>query len=96
NKAVQELEAGGFEIITAEEHRGYDLFDDVGAIVWYLQMVPWQIPDFTVERYRDRLMALDRRIREDGPLDAGSHHFCLVARKTGPGLPELPDRSSWY
>ncbi|MBD3646977.1 MAG: SAM-dependent methyltransferase, partial [Pseudomonadales bacterium] len=39
NKAVQEFESDGFEIITAEEHRGYDLFDDVGAIVWYLQMV---------------------------------------------------------
>ncbi len=81
--AAAELEASGFEIIERDEYRGADVFDDVGAIVWYLTMVPWQIPDFTVERYYERLRIIHKELQENGPIDVGSHHFLIVARKMG-------------
>ena len=55
---------------------GRDIFDDIGAIVFVLMMAPWEVPDFSVDRYRDRLLALHHRIRRDGPIDPASDTGC--------------------
>ena len=83
DRACRELEAAGLEPLSRQEFRGRDVFDDIGAIVWLLRVVPWQIPDFTVDGYRKRLLALHHSIRRDGPFDAGNHHFFVTARKPG-------------
>lgn len=36
-------------------------FSDVGALAWYLQMVPWAIPGFDVSRYWEQLAAAAER-----------------------------------
>jgi hypothetical protein len=41
-------------------------FFDVGAVVYFLRLVIWTVPDFRVARYRDRLAALQRQIDEEG------------------------------
>ncbi len=79
--AAEQIGDAELEIVQQLEYRGRDLFSDVGAIVWYLTKVPWQIPDFSIDRYRDRLSAIHQRIREHGPIDAGSHHFLIEAHK---------------
>lgn len=79
--ATEQMSDAELEIVQQQEYRGRDLFSDVGAIVWYLTKVPWQIPDFSIDRYRDRLTAIHQRIREHGPIDAGSHHFLIEAHK---------------
>ncbi len=35
---------------------------DVGAIVYYLKAVPWEIPDFSVEKYFDKLQEIHKLI----------------------------------
>ena len=42
-------------------------FFDVGAVVYFLRMVIWTVPDFEVARFRDRLAALHEQIRVQGP-----------------------------
>ena len=56
-------------------------FDDIGAVVYFLRLVVWIVPGFTVERYRAELRELHERIRADGRFVATSHRFLIEARK---------------
>jgi SAM-dependent methyltransferase len=56
-------------------------FFDIAAVIVFLRMVVWTVPDFTIERYRDRLLALHRRIDEHGPFVAHAQRFLIEARK---------------
>lgn len=56
-------------------------FYDVGAVVYFLRKVPWNVPDFTVARYRDRLAALHDRIQAEGPFVSHAKRFLIEARK---------------
>ncbi|GMR68887.1 class I SAM-dependent methyltransferase [Bacillus sp. MN7755] len=52
---LNELQENGFTILEAKEEFPFQRFYDIGAIVYYLKAIPWQIPDFTVERYFEEL-----------------------------------------
>ena len=56
-------------------------FDDVGAVVYFLRLVIWTVPDFTVEKYRVRLHDLHDQIQRDGPFVAHSTRFLIEATK---------------
>ena len=62
-------------------------FRDVGAVVYFLRKVVWMVPDFTVERYRDRLAALHRRIETEGPFTATTTRFLIEAVMSGRATP---------
>ena len=76
------LDAQRFRIHRADEHFPLTRYADVGALVWYLKAIPWQIPDFAVDTYADRLLALHREIERTGkPIEVGFHLFLLVAKR---------------
>jgi SAM-dependent methyltransferase len=79
--AIQELVDAGFQILKKAEQFPYTRFYDVGALVYYLKAVPWQIPDFTVETYFDRLCQLHNEIQKNGFIQFTSHRFFIVAKK---------------
>ncbi len=79
----RDLEAAGFEILMAMEAFPLTHFLDAGAIVFWLNAIPWQIPDFSVDRYFDRLQAVQRQIEEAGSVTVRSHRFLLAGRKPG-------------
>ncbi|GIE96497.1 methyltransferase type 11 [Paractinoplanes rishiriensis] len=56
-------------------------FFDVAAVIVFLRKVIWTVPDFTVERYRDRLLELHLGIERDGPFVAHSQRFLIEAVK---------------
>jgi SAM-dependent methyltransferase len=56
-------------------------FFDVGAVVYILRKCVWWVPDFTVERYRGQLEALDGVIRANGSFVAHSTRHLLEARR---------------
>ena len=58
-------------------------FFDVGALVYFLRKVPWTVPDFTVERYRDKLIEAHAEILQNGAFVSYSRHALVVATKTG-------------
>lgn len=79
--AVAALRAVGFRIVEAREEMPDYVLYDIGAVVYQLLAVPWQIPDFDVERYRPRLRALHERILRDGRFVARDHRFLIRASK---------------
>lgn len=56
-------------------------FFDIAAVIVFLRKVIWTVPGFTVEKYRDRLLALHRQIEKHGPFVAHSQRFLIEASK---------------
>lgn len=76
------LEQSGLVIEEAREWRGVMTFTDVGAIVYLLRAIPWEVPGFSVERHRDALLRLDDELqRRGGRLRFAIGRFVLRARK---------------
>lgn len=80
-EAVSNLRVAGLQVTKQLEDIYPQRFYDVGAIIYQLKAVPWQIPDFTVERYFDRLKAIHEKIQRDGYLDMLEHRFFIIAEK---------------
>jgi SAM-dependent methyltransferase len=79
--AVHQLEDAGFRILRQEEDFPETVFQDIGAVVYYLKAVPWEVPDFAVPAYRDQLRALHARIVADGGLRVRGHYFLIEAAR---------------
>ena len=79
--AVQELEAAGFQVVEQCEEFPETVLSDIGAVVYYLRAIPWQITDFGVDAYRSELRALHNLIQETGELHISSHRFHIEARR---------------
>jgi SAM-dependent methyltransferase len=82
--AVRELQQAGWQIIEQLESLAPTRFYDVGAIVYYLKAIAWEIPDFSVERYFDKLTAIRRLIEREGYLEVAFHTFFIGAQKPVP------------
>lgn len=80
--AVNVLKDAGLTILEAKDDISLTRFYDVGAIVYYLKVISWQIPDFSVEKYFDRLAAIQDVINRQGHIDITRHRFLIVAQKT--------------
>lgn len=78
---VANARQAGLEVERAEEELLDSTFYDIGAVVRFLRIITWQIPDFSLERYRPRLLALHEHIAEHGAFAAHAHRFLLVARR---------------
>ena len=66
--ACCELKENGFTILEEKEEFPFQRFYDIGAIVYYLKAIPWQIPNFTVERYYEELYRIHKVILQKGIL----------------------------
>ncbi|HZE16708.1 MAG TPA: SAM-dependent methyltransferase, partial [Mycobacterium sp.] len=74
-------QAAGLQILDTRMERLRAEFFDIGAVIYFLRKVIWTVPDFTVDRYRDRLRELHERIRTNGPFVAYSTRTLVEARK---------------
>ena len=74
-------EAAGLRVTDLRTARCRMEFYDIGAVVWTLRKCVWWVPDFTVERYFDRLRDLDVRIRAEGAFVAHSSRHLLEAQR---------------
>ncbi len=80
--ASEQLRQVGFEIMTNGEvtdNKSY--FKDVETIVYYLINIPWVIPDFSIDKYFDRLLALHRQSMAQEWLVFLQHRFYITAKK---------------
>jgi hypothetical protein len=50
-------------------------------VIYFLRKVVWTVPDFSVDRYRERLRELHERIEADGPFVAHATRLLVEARK---------------
>ena len=81
DQETQQLKDAGFDIIRAEEELLDSIFDDIGAIAFYLKIIEWQIPDFEINTYHDHLLALHEFIETNGSFNGIDHRFLIEARK---------------
>ena len=73
------LIGAGLEVLDGAESIDHYAFKDIGALVAYLQLVPWDAPeDFTVDGYTEALLALHA---QGTPLLVTRKRFWLKAQK---------------
>ncbi len=60
-------------------------FADIGTLVGFLRVIEWQVPDFSVEKYRDQLRRIHEQMLGEGPLIVHAHRFLIQAK--APGVP---------
>lgn len=80
-KASEQLQDNGFNIIKSKEDASRTRFYDVGAILYYLKAIPWQISDFNLENSKDRLFEIHKFINKVGFIDINSNRFLMIAQK---------------
>lgn len=78
--AVAAAEAAGLTVVDLRAERLRMTFHDVAAVIHFLRKVFWIVPDFSVDAYRDRLVAMHERITSSGPFVAHSARFLIEAR----------------
>jgi SAM-dependent methyltransferase len=77
--AVGQIHRVGLGVLERGEEQVEATFRDVGAVVQFLRIAPWQVPGFTVDGYRSQLRRLHEAL-SDGPLVVHAHRFYLVAQ----------------
>ena len=79
--AVRELEEAGFRVLDKREAHPAWTFLDVAGVVFYLKVVPWQMPETSLEAYRDRLYALHQHIQREGGFTVREHRLLIEVEK---------------
>ena len=80
-RSVQDLRDAGLTIDRAEEWCGASTFHDVGAVVYALRALPWEVPRFSVVRHEAVLRTLQTRLEREGALRFTNGRFIIAARK---------------
>jgi SAM-dependent methyltransferase len=79
--ASADARAAGLVVDRLEEQALRVEFGDIGAVVYFLRKVLWTVPDFTVERYRDKLAALHAHIEATGGFTSHAQRVLIDARR---------------
>lgn len=79
--AVEGLERSGLVVTVAQEARSALRFHDVGALVYHLRRIPWQVPGFDTRRDLEALRHVHEHIRVQGPLVCTAHRFLVQAHR---------------
>ena len=79
--AMSQLQSQGFNILRAQECFSETRIFDVGALVYFLTAIPWQVPEFSVDAYFDALLKLHVQIEQDGYISIRSHRFLIVVSR---------------
>ena len=74
-------ESAGLQVVDLREERLRMAFHDVGAVSYFLRLVIWIVPGFTIDGHRERLRALHEQIQATGPFVAHATRFLIEARK---------------
>lgn len=79
-RAKMELLEHGFDILQCREEYPNQRFYDIGALVYYLKAIPWQVPDFNMEKNITNLYKIHELIQEKGYFDVKQHRFFIKAK----------------
>ena len=74
-------EAAGLVVTDLCEEQPRTEFYDVGAVVYFLRLVIWIVPDFSVAKYRSRLKDLHEHIEREGAFRTTASRFLIEAQK---------------
>ncbi len=80
--AERQLREAGLTVHRAVAGEQMDRLADVAAIIYYLRLVSWAVPEFTVERFAGRLREL-HDTPAAWPVTVRQRRFLVVATKPG-------------
>jgi SAM-dependent methyltransferase len=78
---VKEIRNAGFILKHSEEWRGTMEFTSVGAIAYFIKAVPWQVPDFDIDRDMHYLEKLQRKLENGERLVYTQVRYLFEAEK---------------
>jgi SAM-dependent methyltransferase len=81
DRAISLATGAGLEVINAQEESLPVEFFDVGAVVYFLRKVIWTVPDFSTQKYRERLKRMHDQIETNGSFVSHSQRYLIEARK---------------
>jgi uncharacterized protein YbaR (Trm112 family) len=71
----------GLKILDWTEYSVAVTYHDIGAVVYELLHVPWSVVDFDLNRYRERLFHLHRRMQAEGGFHTRVYTHLIEAQK---------------
>lgn len=80
-KSIKRLQDNNFDIIYSNEYYPILKFYDLGAIAYFAKIIEWEFVDFSVEKYIDKFMILQKEIKEKGYIASKEHRFMIVCKK---------------
>ena len=78
---LEELKQAGFEVVRAEAAGLPCHYHDIGAVVYYLKAIPWQIPGFVCEENLDIMRELHNKIEVEGKFTTMEDRILYIMRK---------------
>ena len=75
------LYESGLDVIRADKAALRTTFKDIGAVVYYLKVITWQVVGFTPEAFQERLAELHNIIERQGEFISIAHRFLIIAQK---------------
>ena len=81
SKAAAVFQKEGFSVLCQEECFSPIRFYDVGALIWFARVLPWEFCGFSVDTHMQNLMKAQHIVENEGYIEGKTHRFLLVARK---------------
>jgi len=78
---VRELEENGIKIEYKKEEFIESKFLDIGAVIYYLKVINWQIPNFNIGENIEKLIKLHEKIKKENGFTTNQHRFIIIAGK---------------
>jgi len=79
--AERDLLETGFEIMVSEQAEGFTYFADTAALISYIKVINWLIPDFTPQKYENELKKAEQIIFQNGSFQSALNRFLILAKK---------------
>lgn len=78
---LRELEGAGMRVLLTRAESHISSFHDIGALVYYLKAVPWEVPGFSIEKHESKLKRIHQIIQTKGSFDVTTQRYILEAEK---------------
>jgi SAM-dependent methyltransferase len=86
--AIGSVEDTGLHVLVIQFESRISAFRDVGALIYYLKAIPWEVPDFSVERYESKLREVHRIIQSEGAFEVTTSRLSPARKWTPRSSPQ--------
>lgn len=76
----KELVKENFDIIFANEFFPYQHFHDMEGLIYYVQRILWEYPEFTVETHFNQLIEIQKELVNKGFVYNRQHRFIVIGK----------------
>lgn len=79
--ALTGLYEENFDVELAEKAVLLSTFLDIGAVLYYLKAIPWQVEGFDPATHKEGLVKIHNIIQQQGKFIATAHRFIIITKK---------------